>query len=74
MIDHNRLVGEAVAHDAALKLEKSACDLARVAGQLAPDQDNELRHIVARVRAIAAAAKPRPVPQRVEVPGDVRDF
>jgi hypothetical protein len=69
-----QLVREAAAHDAAGVVERAATDLGRVAGKLDDISENTLRRMAAQLRTIARLKRPKLAPQRVPLPGDVRDF
>jgi hypothetical protein len=73
-IDHEKLVREAAAEDAAAALEKSAEDIERVAGRLDDISDNAIRRMAAQLRTIAKLKRPKVAPKKIGVPGDVRDF
>lgn len=73
-IDHQKLMREAAAQDAAGVVEKVAADLDRVAGKFDDISENTLRRISAQLRTIATLKRPKQPPERVSIPGDVRDF
>ena len=74
MIDHERLVREAAAHDAAGALRRAAAEIERAAGKLDDLSETKLRRMAADLHVIARLERPRQPPQRAPLPGDVRDF
>jgi len=74
MIDHDKLVREAAACDAAEALKRAATEIERAAGKLDDLSETKLRRMVQDLHSIARLKRPRQAPQRAPLPGDVRDF
>ena len=65
-----RALRAAVAHDAALVLERAASEIFRVAANLDAISENTLRRIVGDLRIIAKLKRPRVPPHPVHIEGD----
>ena len=71
MIDHNRLVREAAADDAARELRRCADRLARVAGNLDALSESKILRIVGDLRKTADLRRPKVGPTPVTMPETV---
>ena len=71
MIDHEHLMRQAAAEDAAGELRRCADRLARVADKLDALSEAKIRRIVADLRATAALKRPKAKPSPVATPDDV---
>ncbi|WP_298357492.1 hypothetical protein [Rhodoblastus sp.] len=74
MTDHDRLLREAAASDAAGVLARAADDIERVAAHLDDISQVTLGRVVASLRTIARLKRPKVPPKPAPTPGDVRDF
>ena len=72
MIDHNRLVREAAADDAARELRRCADRLARIAGNLDALSESKILRIVGDLRKTADLRRPKTGPTPVAAPKDMR--
>jgi hypothetical protein len=74
VIDHERLVRAAAAHDGAETLARAGAEIERVAHRFCEISENTLFRIAAQLRTIAALKRSKPAPTPSSIPGDVTDY